>query len=41
VAARIRAGEFWPPAEIDPERDAFATLFHHGAEQSIAWEAAR
>ena len=35
VAAAIRAGEFWPPAEMAPERDAFAALFHHGAEDSV------
>jgi ATP-dependent helicase/nuclease subunit B len=39
VTAAIKAGEFWPPAELAPERDAFATLFHHGAEESVAWEA--
>jgi ATP-dependent helicase/nuclease subunit B len=40
VAGKIRAGEFWPPAEIDPERDAFASLFHHGAEDSVEWKRA-
>jgi ATP-dependent helicase/nuclease subunit B len=38
VAAAIRAGEFWPPAELAPERDPFAALFHHGAAESVAWE---
>ncbi len=38
VAAAIRAGEFWPPAELPPERDAFAALFHHGAAQSVVAE---
>jgi ATP-dependent helicase/nuclease subunit B len=37
VAAKILEGEFWPPAEIDPERDPFAALFHHGAEDSVEW----
>ncbi len=41
VAAAIRAGDFWPPAELPPERDAFAALFHHGAADSVAWEGAR
>ncbi len=36
VAGAIRAGEFWPPAEMAPDRDAFAALFHHGAEDSVA-----
>jgi ATP-dependent helicase/nuclease subunit B len=40
VAAAIRAGEFWPPAELPAERDAFAALFHHGAADSVAREAA-
>jgi ATP-dependent helicase/nuclease subunit B len=39
VAERIRAGEFWPPAELDPERDDFAALVHHGAADSFTWEA--
>lgn len=39
VAAAIRAGEFWPPKEIAADRDAFATLFHHGAEDSVEWTA--
>jgi ATP-dependent helicase/nuclease subunit B len=37
VAAAIQAGEFWPPAEIPADRDAFATLFQHGAAESIKW----
>jgi ATP-dependent helicase/nuclease subunit B len=37
VAAAIRAGEFWPPRIVDEERDHFAALFHHGAEESVAW----
>ncbi len=37
VAAAIRAGEFWPPAELPDDRDTFAALFHHGAGDSIAW----
>ncbi|HVS51888.1 MAG TPA: PD-(D/E)XK nuclease family protein [Opitutaceae bacterium] len=41
AAAAIRAGEFWPPAELAPERDAFAALFQHGAADSVAWEVAR
>ncbi len=36
VAAAIRAGIFWPPAEIVGERDSFAALFQHGVEASIA-----
>ena len=38
VAAAIRAGEFWPPAEVAAGRDAFEALFHHGAAESVAWE---
>lgn len=38
VAARVRAGRFWPPCELPPERDDFALLFHQGAEESAAWE---
>jgi ATP-dependent helicase/nuclease subunit B len=41
VAAAIRAGEFWPPAELAAERDDWAALFHHGAAASVVWEAAR
>jgi ATP-dependent helicase/nuclease subunit B len=41
VAAAIRAGEFWPPAEMPAERDPFAMLFHHGATESVAWAGAR
>lgn len=39
LAAAIRGGEFWPPAEVAADRDAFAALFHHGAGESVAWEA--
>lgn len=35
VTAAIRAGEFWPPAEIPADDDDFASLFHHGAEDSV------
>jgi ATP-dependent helicase/nuclease subunit B len=38
VAAAIRAGEFWPPAEIAADQDAFAPLFHEGAAASVAGE---
>ncbi|HVU26073.1 MAG TPA: PD-(D/E)XK nuclease family protein [Opitutus sp.] len=41
VAAAIRAGEFWPPAEWkgrEAERDDFAALFHRGAAASVEWE---
>ncbi len=41
VAAAIRAGEFWPPAEIPAEQDAFGALFHHGAGASVAGEVTR
>ncbi len=41
VCAAIHAGEFWPPNEHVPaERDDFASLFHHGAAASVAWEEA-
>ncbi|MES2695640.1 MAG: PD-(D/E)XK nuclease family protein [Verrucomicrobiota bacterium] len=40
VAAAIRGGEFWPPKEIPADRDPFATLFHHGAEDSVRWQKA-
>jgi len=40
VAAAIRRGEFWPPNEaIRPDYDDFASLFHHGAADSVEWEA--
>lgn len=40
VAEAIRRGEFWPPNElIRPEHDDFASLFHHGAADSVDWEA--
>lgn len=38
VAAAIRNGEFWPPTEVAADWDAFATLFHHGSAESVAWE---
>jgi ATP-dependent helicase/nuclease subunit B len=42
VCAAIRAGEFWPPNEqVRPDRDEFATLFHHGVAASVTWEEAR
>ncbi len=41
VAAAIRAGEFWPPAEVAAERDSWGTLFHHGAAASVRWEEPR
>jgi len=39
VAARILAGEFWPPVELDADRDPFGSLFHQGAAESVEWEA--
>jgi ATP-dependent helicase/nuclease subunit B len=39
VAECIRAGEFWPPAELEPDYDDFASLVHHGAADSFAGEA--
>jgi ATP-dependent helicase/nuclease subunit B len=41
VAAAIRAGEFWPPAELPGEGDTFGALFHHGAAASVAGEVAQ
>ncbi len=42
AAAAIRAGVFWPPSEdIRPDRDPFASLFHHGVADSVKWEDAR
>ena len=42
VCRSIREGRFWPPNEkIRPERDEFATLFHHGAAASVAWRGGR
>lgn len=36
VCAAIRSAEFWPPHEqMNPERDPFAALFHHGVAASI------
>lgn len=40
AAAAIRAGEFWPPSENAGAWDAFASLFHQGAAESIAWKGA-
>ena len=40
VGAAIGAGEFWPPAEVPAERDAFASLFHHGAADSVEFSTA-
>jgi ATP-dependent helicase/nuclease subunit B len=43
VAAAIRAGEFWPPAEWtgrEAERDDFAALFLRGAAESVEWRGA-
>ncbi|MGA3006427.1 MAG: PD-(D/E)XK nuclease family protein, partial [Opitutaceae bacterium] len=42
VCAAIREGEFWPPNEqMRADLDEFATLFHHGAAASVAWEEAK
>lgn len=38
VVTRIREGDFWPPAELRPDDDDFASLFHHGAADSVTWE---
>jgi ATP-dependent helicase/nuclease subunit B len=39
VSLAIRSGQFWPPNEaIRPERDDFASLFHHGVEASVDWK---
>jgi ATP-dependent helicase/nuclease subunit B len=41
VAAAIRAGQFWPPNEhVRAEYDDFASLFHGGVAESVAWEEA-
>ncbi|MBL9209200.1 MAG: PD-(D/E)XK nuclease family protein [Opitutaceae bacterium] len=40
VAGCIRAGEFWPPAELEPDFDDFAALVHHGVADSFEWEVA-
>jgi ATP-dependent helicase/nuclease subunit B len=38
----IKAGVFWPPAEIKSANDEdWAELFHQGAEESVAWSVAR
>lgn len=37
VVAAVRAGRFWPPREEKPTFDDFASLFHQGAAESIAW----
>lgn len=38
VCTAIREGRFWPPAEgLRAENDEFATLFHHGVADSVAW----
>ena len=40
VCTAIRRGAFWPPNEdIRAESDEFATLFHHGVADSVAWAA--
>lgn len=39
VAAAVQEGVFWPPNEkVRPERDRFASLFHHGVAESVVWE---
>jgi ATP-dependent helicase/nuclease subunit B len=39
ACAAIRAGRFWPPNEtVRPKFDDFASLFHHGVADSVAWE---
>lgn len=35
VAEAVASGRFWPPAELDERRDDFASLFHHGAVESV------
>lgn len=41
VCAAIRGGRFWPPNEnLREENDDFAALFHHGAADSVEWDAA-
>ena len=43
VSAAIRAGNFWPPRELqgrEAERDDFATLFHGPVAESVAWRPA-
>lgn len=43
VSAAIRAGNFWPPRELqgrEAERDDFATLFHGSVTESVAWRQA-
>jgi ATP-dependent helicase/nuclease subunit B len=40
VCTAIRAGAFWPPAELsgrEAEWDEFAALFHRGAAESVDW----
>lgn len=41
VAAAIRAGEFWPPAELATDQDDFGALFHRGAAESVAGDLVR
>lgn len=42
VADAIRGGVFWPPNEdIRPDQDPFASLFHHGVADSVAWKEGR
>ena len=41
VARAIRAGDYWPPVEIEPRGDDFASLFHRGTAESVAWKEAR
>jgi ATP-dependent helicase/nuclease subunit B len=41
IAAAIHAGGFWPPTEaIRADDDDFASLFHHGVADSVAWKEA-
>lgn len=44
VCEAIRTGVFWPPRELTGREaglDPFASLFHQGAAESIAWEETR
>lgn len=38
VVEAVQAGRFSPVVEQSPDYDAFASLFHRGAAESVAWE---
>lgn len=39
IVEAVKAGQFWPPSEdVDENYDEFASLFQHGARDSVNWK---